>query len=185
MKTKVITVLVLLTISFVNVKSQNLLKDGDFESSVPNGSWPSSGAWLQSWYPNKAGAVATSTAANSGKCGLWIYTSNGQSFSSPHQVVKCKPLTKYKAQAWLRSPMSRNWTKGTIAFVRISFYNKAGHIVKTTTSDSLKTGNTDWKLYSVTITAPNNAVKIKFSINLDSDQGQSIINADECELLEL
>src|ERR1039457_6018708 len=49
--------------------SGSLLRDGDFESSTPNGTFPDSGAWKPSWL-GEAGAVCTTTAARTGN-GLW------------------------------------------------------------------------------------------------------------------
>ena len=166
-----------------NVQDQNILKDGNFESSRPDGTWPSSGAWSTSWYPEKAGARATYTAAQNGRCGLWIYTSDGVSFCRPYQEFQCKPLAGYKAEAFLRCPYEGEWTKGSVAFISISFIDKSGNVIYTSNSDLLKTGNSLWRLYSVSLIAPQGAVKVRYSINLESSAGQSILNADNCSLI--
>lgn len=185
MKTPIIYLLVILTVSVLQVKSQNMLRDGDFESSKPLGNWPSSGAWKQSWYPYDAGAVTTTTAAKNGVSGLWIYTSTLNSFCRPHQETVCVPLTKYKAEAWLRSPWNQSWTQGTEAYIRISFLSKTGRILQSVSSDTLLTGNTGWEKYSVIATAPENAAKVRFEITLESLNGQSIVNVDNCFLSDL
>lgn len=186
MKTRIILVMGILVFSVFQGKSQNLLQDGDFESSVPNGTWPSSGAWISSWYPYNAGAITTSTAAlkgnGKGNSGLWMYTSSGYSFSRLCQEFNCEPLKTYKAQAWLRSPWNQSWTFGTKAYITISFLNSFDHVIESANSDTLQTGNTNWKVYSVVLEAPESAKSVKFEINLESSSGQSILNADECVL---
>jgi hypothetical protein len=182
MNTKILFIDILLSVLLANVQGQNLLKDGNFESSVPDGSCPLSGTWGKSWYPEEAGAVTTFTAAKNGRCGLWIYTSTGSSFCRPYQEFQCTPLAGYKAEAYLRCPNDEPWTKGTVAFVSISFINKAGNVLSTSNSDLLRTVNTAWQLYSVSLIAPQGALKVRFSINLESNMGQSILNADNCSL---
>jgi hypothetical protein len=184
MKTTVLIILIFLSFIDMNVNGQNLLADGNFEASKPWGNWPTSGAWQKAWYPYDAGAVTTSTAAKNGKCGLWIYTSGGNSFSRPYQEFKCNPLARYKAEAWLRSPWNQSWTKETTAFLQLKFLDKAGRVINSVSSDTLHSGNAEWKLYSVEETAPYNAVNIRFSINLESKTGQSILNADNSVVSE-
>ena len=182
MKTKFISGLIILVFACSNAIPQNLLKNGDFEASIPNGTFPV--GWQPSWHPTEAGSVTTSTAARTGKSGLWMFTTNGNSFSRPYQEVNCTPLKNYKTEAYLRSPKGQSWTKGTVAFVSISFKNASGVTIQSVNSDSLKTANTDWKLYSVNLTAPKGAVKVRFTVNLESQNGQSICNVDNCSLSE-
>jgi hypothetical protein len=184
MKTKNYFLLVALICTSFNVAGQNLLENGDFENSIPNGTFPAS-AWRPSWYPEQAGSVTTTTAARSGKCGLWMYTAfdgNSNSFSKPNQDVNCTPLVNYRAEVYLRTPKNQSWGSHSYAYLKIEFKNSSGFIIKSACSDSLKTGNTDWKLYTVSLTAPKGAVKIRFAVNLESRDVQSICNVDDCSL---
>lgn len=168
-------------IAGVNAGAQNLLKNGDFEESIPNGTFPTA-FWQPSYYPETAGAVVTTTAAQNGKCGLWIYTSGGSSNSKPFQDAACTAMKNYKAEASLRSPKGQNWTKGTKCYISITFLNKTGIEIESAKSETLTTGNSDWKLFSVSKMAPKGSVKVRFAINIESENGQSICNADNCSL---
>jgi hypothetical protein len=183
MKTQTCLLVLLLTASFLPVRGQNLLRDGDFESSVPDGTWPSSGYWDKSWYPTRAGAVTTTTAARAGKCGLWMYTSVGYSFSRPSQECQVKMSSKCRAEAYFRCPVNETWTKGSVAFLRITFIGSNGNLLKVVTSDTLKIHNTTWRLYAVNKPVPLGTARIQYIINLESRVGQSILNVDECSLI--
>lgn len=185
MKTTVFILFAFIVLTTTQAFGQNLLNDANFESSIPNGTWPSSGVWDKSWYPFKAGAVTTSTAALKGKCGLWIYTSYGNSFSKPSQEVKCKPNQKYKATAWLQSPWNQNWTEGTKAYIRLTFLDTYRRKIISATSDMLQAENSGWKQYEIVLAAPQNTKWARYEIVLESLQGQSICTADNCFLTEL
>jgi len=182
MKTRTYLLIGLLALQGVNALSQNLLRDGSFESSLANGTWPSSGAWRKSWYPFDAGAVVSYYASYDSRCGLWIYTSSGNSFSRPYQELLCEPLNVYKAEAYLRCPRWEEWTSGTRAFISLSFIGKTGFVVKEVKSEVMMLPVHDWHLHSVSCRVPEGAVKVRYMLHLESKCGQSILNADACRL---
>ena len=182
MKTRTFLLIGLLTVQGVTVLSQNLLRDGNFESSQANGTWPSSGAWHKSWYPFDAGAVVSYYASYNSRCGLWIYTSSGKSFSRPYQELQCEPLSLYEAEAFLRRPRGEVWTSGTRAFIGLSFLGKTGFIIKEVKSEVMSLPVNEWQKHTVRCKAPEGAVKIRYMLYLESECGQSILNADACRL---
>jgi hypothetical protein len=149
MKTKNFLFMATLLLSSISGIGQNLLMNGNFENSMPTGTFPTS-AWRPSWYPKQAGSVTTSNAARTGKCGLWMYTAfdgNGSSFSKPFQELSCTLLLNYKAEAYLRTPLNLSWGPHSFACIKIEFINSSGFTIKSAYSDSLKTGNTDCNLF--------------------------------------
>lgn len=184
MKTRFLPFILLIVLACSSLAGQNLLVNSDFEKSMPNGTFPSSG-WQPSWYPTTAGSVTTSTAAKEGRSGLWMYTSDGpDSNSKPYQEVNCTPLASYKAEAYLRSPEGQSWTAGTVAYISIAFNNQNGVTLASANSGNLTTGNIDWKLLTVSLTAPKGSAKVRFTVNLISQKGQSICNVDNCSLVK-
>jgi len=182
MKSKIFTAICILFVAACNPSVQDLLKNGGFEASPPNGTFPDNG-WLPSWHPRIAGSVTTTTAARTGNCGLWIYTSDGTSFSKPSQKLKCSPGKIYKGEAFLRSPQGEAWTQDSECFISLTFLSSSNTEIDFVRSESLKTGNTGWKSFTVTGKAPEGSVSVIFMINLLSEKGQSVCNADDCSLI--
>ncbi len=171
-------------IAGVNAGAQNLLKNGDFELSPPDGNEVSIG-WETGWYPPQAGSITTSTAAMAGKCGLYMYTalSDDLAFSRPFQEIRCSPGTRYKASAYLRTPEGKGWIPGSVVYISLDFKSAAGVTITSVKSEKLSTKNTDWKLFSIDAVAPEKASLVRYTINLESKKGQSICNADNCSLV--
>jgi len=183
MKTAKILTAVLLLFLFLNASGQNMLTNGNFESSPPNGTFPSTG-WQPGWYPSQSGALCTSTAAMEGNCGLWMYTGPGMdAFSKASQEVKCTPQTEYHAQAYFRSPPGESWTSGTAAFITVTFKNSAGITIKSVNSEKMVAGHLEWKKYAVSVKAPTGTARVSYSVNLTSDKGLSVCNVDNCSLV--
>lgn len=173
---------ILFLIVMLNASGQNLLTNGGFESSPPNGTFPSIG-WESGWYPSQAGAVCTSTAAMEGNCGLWIYTAAGSNaFSKASQEVKCTPFTEYRAEAFFRCPRGESWTPGTTAYIAVTFKNTSGVTMKTVNSEKMVSGHLEWKKYTVSLKAPAGSARVSYSVNLNSVKGLSVCNADNCSL---
>jgi hypothetical protein len=184
MRKKFIPLLCIFLIAGINAGAQNLLKNGNFEESKPDGTTVSNG-WQIGWYPAEAGSITTSTAAMAGKCGLWLYTalSDDLAFSRPFQEIRCTPGAKYKAGAYFRTPKNENWISGSVVNISLTFKSAAGVTITTVESDKLTTKNSDWKLFSIDAVAPEKAALVRYTINLESRKGQSICNADNCSLV--
>ncbi|GEM_PF-2416484 len=184
MKTKIITGILFLLMTGISVKAQNLLKNGDLESTPPDGTTPGIG-WKYDWSPDESGAINTSTAARTGNCGFWIYTAKTgkNSYTKPYQETGCKSSTNYRAEIYLRTPEGENWVTGSSAYITLTFKTSAGVTVQTLNSDKLTTGNTGWKLFTINAVSPENAALVRYTINLTSPVGQSICNADNCSLV--
>lgn len=184
MKAKIITGILFLSLTGLTVTAQNLLKNGDFELSQPDGSFLTKD-WHTDWVPNESGLKTTSTSAMAGRCGVWMYTAlhNDLSYARFSQEIRCTPGNKYKAEVYLRTPEGLGWIPGSVAYISLDFKSVAGVTINTVLSEKLITKNTDWKLFSLDAVAPEKAALVRYTINLESRKGQSICNADNCRLI--
>jgi hypothetical protein len=103
-----------------------LLSDPGFEESIPNGSFPTSGAWAPSWLYD-AGQICTTNAGRSGNVGLYIYTGSGGTGwrSDPYQAVDktAAPGDVFTGEAWARSLSS--WVAGSQMSVRLTLLDSS------------------------------------------------------------
>lgn len=185
MKTKIITGIFLLLMTGMHVIGQNLLNNGDFEASEPDGKPPKVG-WKFDWTPIESGVGTTTTAARTGDGGLWIYTAaNGNNpYSTTYQEVSCRPSTNYRAEIYMRTaPENGRWVQGSSAYISLTFKNSSGVTINRVTSDKLTTVNDEWKLFSINVLSPEKSATVRYSIHLVSKKGQSICNADNCSLM--
>jgi hypothetical protein len=182
MRTKFIPLLCIFLIAGVNAGAQNLLKNGDFEASPPNGQTSRIG-WNYNWSPDKSGAICTSDA-RTGNVGLWFYTAENSinSFTKCYQEVSCKPLTNYRAEIYLRTPENESWIAGSSAYIILTFKNSSGVSVQQVTSEKLSKVNNEWKLFSINVLSPEEASIVRYTLQLDSKKGPSVCNADNCSL---
>jgi len=165
------------------VNGQNLLKNGDFEASAPDGTPPT--GWKFDWTPTESGVATTSTAKRTGNGGLWFYTAENSTnpFTTSYQEVSCKPSTNYRAEIYLRTPpQDGKWASGSSAYISMTFKNSSGVTLKRVTSDKFTTSNNEWKLFSINVLTPESSAVVRYSIHLESKKGQSICNADNCSL---
>ena len=183
MRKKFIPLLCFFLFAGMSVTAQNLLKNGGFEASPPDGSFLTKD-WQTDWVPNEAGLRTTSTAAKEGRCGLWMYTalSEDLAYARPSQEIRCTPGTKYKAGAYFRTPKNENWISGSVVYISLTFKSAAGVTITTVESEKLTTKNSDWKFFSIDAVAPEKAALVRYTINLESRKGQSICNTDNCSL---
>ncbi|MDO8488533.1 MAG: putative Ig domain-containing protein [Candidatus Omnitrophota bacterium] len=173
-----------------NAYSAELLLDPGFESSAPNGTFPSSGKWSSAWYPTGAGAICTTTAAHSGSCGLWAYTqglTSGLTWSGIYQEFAAFPGQTATGSAWIRTPFGQPWGTGSKACVRIEFLNSAGGIITYQDSSGVTISNSGWGNYIITTnSAPAGTVKVRYRCYLEKPNNgvtvQSIANFDDCSL---
>jgi len=162
------------------------LRDGQFEESTPNGSFPSSGAWQRSWL-GEAGAVCTTTAGRSGN-GLWAYTGPNSSdqWSATYQEFTCPPGTVLRAEGWVRTPPGEEWVKGSKAEFQVRFLDGNGNELATVASEPLSTPSTDWqRRVLVTCPAPIGTVRVRYVCYLEKPSGEvghSVANFDDCSL---
>lgn len=162
----------------------NLLINGDFEKSPPNGNSvaPVTG-WERSHYPPEAGFNVNANAAKTGRCGMWIYTAPGPDANSkPFQEIKCIPSARYTAEAWFKKPTGYPWTQGTKAFISLTFVNAYGVTLQNTNSQILTRVPGDWVLLTANASAPQNAAVVRYTVNLTSEHGQSVGCVDLCSL---
>jgi hypothetical protein len=184
MKTKIITGILLLLMTGMSATAQNLLINGDFEASDPDGTPPKVG-WKFDWTPVESGVATTSSAARTGNCGLWIYTAmNGiNPYTTSYQEVSCRPSTNYRAEIYLRTPpQDGKWVPGSSAYISLTFKNSSGVTINRVTSEKFTTVNNEWKLYSINVLSPEKSAMVRYTIHLESKKGQSICNADNCSL---
>jgi hypothetical protein len=184
MKTKIITGILLLLMTGMSATAQNLLINGDFEASDPDGTPPKVG-WKFDWTPVESGVATTSSAARTGNCGLWIYTAmNGNNpYTTSYQEVSCRPSTNYRAEIYLRTPpRDGKWVPGSSAYISLTFKNSSGVTISRVTSDKFTTVNNEWKLYSINVLSPEKSAMVRYTIHLEAKKGQSICNADNCSL---
>ena len=164
----------------------NLLNDPGFESSVANGTFPSSGAWEEAWVGGEAGAVCTTTAFHSGSNGLWEYTGTAGTdwWSGPYQDLTANPGEVYIGSAWVRSQSS--WVSGSKACVRVTFLDAGKGDIASHDSMAITSPGSDWHQLSVqTDLAPPGTAYVRFRIYLEKPTettGQSIANFDDCSL---
>jgi len=162
---------------------QELLGDANFESSTPNGTFPSSGFWQPAWL-GQAGAVCTTTAGRSGN-GLWEYTGSQASdwWSGQFQQYAATPGLIYRGSAWIRTPPGEPWVTGSKAVVQVWLIRSSGNDVYESTG--VTNANTTWVQYQVqSPPAPYDALQVRFVCYLQKPvvTGQSIANYDDCSL---
>lgn len=182
MRKRIIPLMFIFLITGMSAGAQNLLKNGDFEASPPNGQTSRIG-WNYNWKPPESGAICTSDA-RTGNVGLWFYTAENSinSNTTCYQEVSCKPLTNYRAEIYLRTPRNESWIAGSSAYIILTFKNSSGNSVQQVTSEKLSTVNNEWKLFSINVLSPEKASTVRYTIQLDSKKGQSVCNADNCSL---
>lgn len=167
----------------MSVIAQNLLINGGFEASVPDGS-PPGPPWRHDWSPRESGSNTTTTAAKTGDCGLWMYTAitGTNPFTTSYQEVSCNPSTKYRAEIYLRTPENESWTPGSSAYITLTFKSSSGVTLHRVASDRLSSVNNEWRLFSINVLSPERSALVRYTIHLTSKNGQSVCNADNCSL---
>lgn len=184
MKKKFISLLVILLFAAMSATAQNLLKNGDFESSVPEGT-PPGPPWKHDWSPRESGSITTSTAARTGDCGLWMHTAiaGTNPYTTSYQEVSCKPSTNYRAEIYLRTPpRDGNWVPGSSAYITLTFKSSSGVTLYRVSSDRLSSVNNQWRLFSINVLAPERSALVRYTIHLTCKNGLSVVNADNCSL---
>ena len=183
MKKKFIPLLGIFLITGMSAVAQNLLINGDFEASVPDGT-PPGPPWKNDWSPRESGSNTTSTAARTGDCGLWMYTARTGTnpFTTSYQEVRCKPSTNYKAEIYLRTPEDQSWIPGSSAYITLTFKSSSGVTLQRVVSDKLSSVINEWKLFSINVLSPERSELVRYTIHLTSKKGQSVCNADNCSL---
>jgi hypothetical protein len=166
-----------------DVPKPALLHDGDFESSTPNGTFPDSKFWKPSWL-GKSGAVCTSTAARSGRAGLWAYTGVDPEdlWTATYQEFQAKPGEIYRACAWVRTPENAPWVEGSKARIEVRFLDAAQRVLSIISAESLETPSTEWKRQNIlTAPAPARTTSVRFVLLVEkpSRRGQSVANFDD------
>ncbi|MGD2086785.1 MAG: Ig-like domain-containing protein [Candidatus Aminicenantes bacterium] len=164
-----------------------LLSDPGFEESIPNGTFPTSGAWAPSWL-YEAGQICTTTAIRSGNVGLYIYTGSGGTSwrSDPYQAVDktAEAGDVFTGEVWARSLSS--WVSGSQMLVRLTFLNSFYSPIVSKDSTPLTTASSGWtKLTVVSDPAPPGTAYIRYRLYLAKPSGvigQSIGNFDDCYL---
>lgn len=165
---------------------EELLKDGGFESSTANGTFPDSGYWVKEgigW----ADAVCTTTAGRVGH-GLWLYTgvSSNDWWAAPYQQVPATGGTGYVGSAWIRTPAGQAWADGTRVSVHVSFLNAKTNVITCYDSPWFEARSLAWRQYSVvTDAAPSDTAWARLSCVIYKPrgvEGQSIVNFDLCSL---
>ncbi len=163
------------------------LRDGGFEQSTANGTFPDSGYWAPFTSGGEAGAVCSSNARYTGTRGLWNYTGNSpaQNYSAPFQTNNTLPGDVWIASAYVRQTSS--WVPGTKGFVRLKFLNSLGGdpgwIVDSPTQVTFQ--NQNWTYCSVTGTAPSGAYFVRMEMMIEkpsSSYGVAVVNFDHCYL---
>lgn len=178
-----------------NVLSQELLGDPGFELSSSEGTFPDSGYWSSAWFPYEAGAICTSTAAHTGRSGLWTYSAStaASSWTGTYQEVSASPGQIATASAYIRTPAPGpwvSWVEGSKAFVRVEFFNASypNQVLASVDSPGVSSANSGWGFYSVTTDpAPQGTTKVRYRAYLYKPPqagvaGQSVANFDDCSL---
>ncbi len=183
MKNKFIYMLGILLVAGMSASAQNLLNNGGFEASVPDGTKPGP-PWRHDWSPIESGSVTTTSAARTGDCGLWMYTakSGSNSYTTTFQEVTCSPSTKYRAEVSLRTPEGESWIPGSSAYISLTFKSSSGVTLYRVTSDKLSAVNNGWNLFSINVASPERSALVRYTIHLTSKKGQSVCNADNCSI---
>jgi hypothetical protein len=164
-----------------------LLSDPGFEESIPNGTFPTSGAWAPSWL-YEAGQICTTTASHSGSVGLYIYTGSGGTSwrSDPYQAVDktAEAGDVFTGEVWASTLSSL--VPGSQMLVRLTFLNSSQSAIVSKDSTPLTTASSGWtKLTVVTDPAPPGTAYIRYRLYLAKPSGvtgQSIGNFDDCYL---
>ena len=169
-----------------------LLGDPGFELSTPNGTFPDSGVWKKAWYPLNAGQVCTSTAAHTGRSGLWEYTadSGGLSWSGIYQKFQAVAGQKATGSAWVRTPpagLGGSWSNGSKACVRLEFLDQSGAQLTIHDSDCITAADSGWTPLTVTTSAaPAGTESVIFRCYVEKPNNgasvKSIANFDDCSL---
>lgn len=169
-----------------------LLGDPGFELSAPNGTFPDSGSWKKAWYPLNAGQVCTSTAAHTGRSGLWEYTadSGGLSWSGIYQQVQAAAGQKATGSAWVRTPpagLGGSWSNGSKACVRLEFLDQSGAQLTIHDSDCITAADSGWAPLTVTTpAAPAGTESVIFRCYVEKPNNgaavKSVANFDDCSL---
>ena len=183
MRKKFIPLLSILLITGMSAIAQNLLINGDFEASVPDGTKPGP-PWKHDWSPIESGSKTTSTAARTGDCGLWMYTARtgANPYTTSYQEVPCRPSTNYRAEIYLRTPENEGWSAGSSAYITLTFKSSSGVTLHRVASDRLSSVNNEWRLFSINVLSPERSELVRYTIHLTSKKGQSVCNADNCSL---
>ncbi|MBI4662818.1 MAG: hypothetical protein HY735_28720 [Verrucomicrobia bacterium] len=174
-------------VSFASVSADDAFRDGGFEHSTSNGSFPDSGEWQRAWL-GEAGAVCTTTAARSGRNGLWVYTGNGgaDSWSGTYQALRATAGNVFRASAWIRTPSGQPWVNGSKAALRVCFLDASGLELLRISAQPLEMASTDWQRHDVvTPPAPRGTTQVQLVCYLEKPDGQiglSVANFDDCYL---
>ena len=191
MMAAVFAILIFLGIG-VDAYSAELLGDNGFELSNPTGAFPDSGYWQSSTSGGTAGAVCTSTAAMSGRSGLWVYTADvpGFTWSGTYQEFSAAPGQSATASAWIRTPQPGTgvgWSNGSRACVRVEFLSSSGSILAYNESAAVTTANSGWGYFSVaTGSAPSGTARVRYRCYIEKPSNgvttKSVANFDNCSL---
>ena len=167
--------------------AQELLRDGDLEASLPDGTFPSSGFWQPAWL-GEAGILCVG-AGRTGN-GLFLYTGNPTNdfWAAPYQNVPTSPGRAFRGSAWIRTPPDQPWVEGTRARVHVAFLTAATNVLTSFESPALTQGSTQWARFEViTGVAPPETAFVRFICLLEKPRGVSglsIVVFDDCSLQE-
>jgi hypothetical protein len=184
----------ILTVALQALSAQELLLDGGFELSTPNGTFPDSGCpatchWLPQFSGVEANALCidptfnpTPQPAHSGSHVLHEFTGNvgGQSTASPFQEINAAPGLILRAGAWIRTPAGFPWVPGSIAAVRVEFLGATTNILASHQSSGLTAAGVDWTKFEVTTApAPAGTTRAHFICSLAKPNGAGGVSVAE------
>ena len=151
--------------------------DGGFEQSGAIGRFPSAGFWQ----PATAGGVATaqclSAALQNGTAGLRAQTGSGstQYWCAPFQQWTAAPEDVFHAEAYVRQPSGQGWVAGSMAYIRMRFYDAWNALLGQTSSATKVTAAAQgWTLCSIPDTkAPANSSYVRYELVVQKPNGSN------------
>src|SRR4030095_9740501 len=167
--------------------AQELLRDGDLESSKPDGTFPSSGFWRAASL-GEGGAVCVSPG-RTGTNAFLLYTGNAtnDSWSAPFQEVAAAPAQSFRGSAWIRKPADQPWLEGSRALARVLFLDAATNVLASWDSPAFAEGSALWQGFDiVTDVAPTGTALVRFACVLEKPAGAAGVSGvafDDCSLL--
>jgi hypothetical protein len=168
-------------------RAGNLLCDGGFEQSEPNGGFPSSGCWLV----NSNGAAGCAAfAARTANVGIFQYTGFAldQLQSQVYQEFPSAAGRRYFASVWARTSFAgTSWIDGSRVLLKVEFLDTAGSTLAEYNSIDIQISETDWRLLQVaTNAAPAGTFSVRYSLIVEKPQiiGLTVAGFDDCILRE-
>lgn len=164
--------------------SQNMLKDAGFESSLPNGTWPTSLAWERCWYGTNSGGVVVSTYHHNGSNGLYLYTDSnpGNYYVCPKQDTTAAACNYYEAGVYV---FPINWIAGSVFTIEITFYDININMISQQKKQWSNLSTAQWhQLVFTTQPAPALTKSVQYKVIMEKPNisGQTIAVIDDCWL---